>query len=457
MALSGMKHTGSGGTSGVLYTDRRDFYLRPEYVAELYPSVTPFTTMLSKLPSVKSKDPEFKLFEHESEFISMEFYVGEAIDWDSGGSYNRTYANLSIELTAGGSNAVNFVKKGDIIEIRAKSAGNRNSGLGTSTYIRENEIVARAIVTNVDSTTQIDIKCLDRDGSLCYDVVDQDPVRVISHADPEGSKAPDTWSDELTVVWGSTQIEKTALYISKTLADAALRGYSNELAFLRAEKGKEHKWKLEGMYLMGQMSQYGASYTSRSDAPSHITNPNSSDESYGNTWRTSWGIIPLLETYGTSNEQVFDREYSNYDMDKFIDDYEARSQYFNEDVNEYAFVGSNVLAYFSKTGSDSFFSRSGGAFSLSEWRATSLGFQVRTLTHPFGQTHLIWTPRLRGEPYKHCMVIVDPKNVSRVVYEETVYQTGLADNDLHGYKEQYLSDEGLGATLLKRHALWKFH
>jgi hypothetical protein len=47
--------------SGVLFTDRRDFYIKPQVTAELWPSVSPFiTTLLGKAPR-KTKDPDFKL------------------------------------------------------------------------------------------------------------------------------------------------------------------------------------------------------------------------------------------------------------------------------------------------------------------------------------------------------------------------------------------------------------
>jgi len=56
------------GASGVLYTDRRQFYIKPEQFAELWPAVTPFTTFVMGATQSMSglQDPLFKMFEHRS-------------------------------------------------------------------------------------------------------------------------------------------------------------------------------------------------------------------------------------------------------------------------------------------------------------------------------------------------------------------------------------------------------
>lgn len=385
----------------------------------------------------------------------MDFFAGAAIDWDSGGSYEGTKSNMTIELTAGGSNAVSFITLGDIVEFRAASAGTRNTGAGTATALQENQVVARCLVVVVDSATQLDLENLSLAGGDTYDVVDQDPARVVTNAIPEGHGTPTAWSDELVHVWGSTQIMKTPMSLTGSLANAKLRGYNNERARIRDEKAKEHKLKLERMYLMGYCMR--ASASSRATMPTAFVNPTTTDTSYNNQWRTSWGVIPLLETFGTANYQVFTRNWGSYDVDQFIDDMEARSKYFNEDMTEYAFAGSKVLAELSKTGVNSFFTRSGGALALSQWNMTKLGFAVRTLTHPFGQLHIAWTPVLRGAPYNNHLVIVSARDVNRVVYRAPKFETGLQANDYDGIKEQFFSDEGLGLKLIERHALFKFY
>lgn len=47
---------------GVLFTERRDFYLSPNITKELWPDVAPFTTLLANRRTVSGlKDPMFKL------------------------------------------------------------------------------------------------------------------------------------------------------------------------------------------------------------------------------------------------------------------------------------------------------------------------------------------------------------------------------------------------------------
>ena len=55
------------GSSGVLYNDRRDFYMRPNVVKELWTDVTPFTTVVSNQQTITGMaDPQFKMFEHRN-------------------------------------------------------------------------------------------------------------------------------------------------------------------------------------------------------------------------------------------------------------------------------------------------------------------------------------------------------------------------------------------------------
>ena len=50
------------GKTGVLFTERRDFYISPQVTKELWTAVTPFTTILSnRRYDTGLKDPEFKL------------------------------------------------------------------------------------------------------------------------------------------------------------------------------------------------------------------------------------------------------------------------------------------------------------------------------------------------------------------------------------------------------------
>lgn len=444
----GPKTSYTGSSSGILYTDRRDFYLNPNMYQELYPDVTPFITFMSGLKTVKTADPDFILFEHRGKWLHMNGFIRTAVNWDSGGAWSATAATITVATASGGSTLIPYLTTGDIIEVRAGSTGSRDSGSGVAATIQKDQVVARCRVSAVTGTTAVVTLTaldIDNDGSETYNLVENDPFVIITRGDEEGSGAPEAWSDDLEKVWNSTQIIKTPVEITGTLYNMTrLRGASNELARLRDLKAKEHKMKVNRATLLGvRVGGTGA-------PTGHITG------SAGYPIRTTMGAIPMLQKYGTANEQLFSRAWATYDVDQFIADMEVMAQYDNAKTEKFAFAGSSVLAELAKTGESSFFTRSGGSISLSDWQATSFGFDVRTLTHPFGKLYITWDPSMRYAPYKNTMAIFDPDHLQKVVYRPDQYQTALQDNDADMVKDQYFSDCGLGMTLVEKHALFNF-
>ena len=65
------------GASGVIFDDRRDFYVDPQVTKELWTDVAPFTTMVSNQELRSVPDPVFKMFEHRNPWIKQEF---QAVD-----------------------------------------------------------------------------------------------------------------------------------------------------------------------------------------------------------------------------------------------------------------------------------------------------------------------------------------------------------------------------------------
>ena len=57
---SNPKWSYSGSSGSVLYTDRRDFYLQPQKVAELWGMLTPFWSFTAKLSAgdAETSDPD---------------------------------------------------------------------------------------------------------------------------------------------------------------------------------------------------------------------------------------------------------------------------------------------------------------------------------------------------------------------------------------------------------------
>ena len=59
------------GDSGILYTDRRDFYIDPQVVKELWTDVAPFTTVISNRETRATNAPIFKMFEHRNPCVKQ--------------------------------------------------------------------------------------------------------------------------------------------------------------------------------------------------------------------------------------------------------------------------------------------------------------------------------------------------------------------------------------------------
>ena len=76
MADAGQKNLAS---SGVLYTDRRDFYIRPNIVKELWTDVAPFLTVVANQQTISGMaDPTFKMFEHKNPWQKQELTINKA-------------------------------------------------------------------------------------------------------------------------------------------------------------------------------------------------------------------------------------------------------------------------------------------------------------------------------------------------------------------------------------------
>ena len=71
------------GASGIIYNERRDFYVDPQVTKELWTDVAPFTTMVSNQELRSVPDPVFKMFEHRNPWIKQEFQAAEGTTLDN--------------------------------------------------------------------------------------------------------------------------------------------------------------------------------------------------------------------------------------------------------------------------------------------------------------------------------------------------------------------------------------
>jgi len=434
--------------SGVLYTDRRNFYVDPQVTKELWTDVAPFTTLISNQESRDVPDPVFKMFEHRNPWVKQAFTMGTCAD----GSGDKTIAdnNTGIKFDNASNPATpvaSFEGFGD-----ASAIGDEHIGLIVE--VRSSAGVKRGKAIIGKSGSDYMIKSLG--GSI--ELTTADVLTVIGNAHGEGGSAPEAWSDELSVVWNSTQIFKTPLQVTGTLEAAVLKGESSELARLRRMKAQEHKMQKEKAFLFGKrvggvgLDLYGDGASADSFADGGRTDAD------GNLIRTTYGLICALEDYGSSSgddQNIFTVD-SDYAYGNFVDDMEKVFQYIPESGVKRAFVGAGALGYWSKmAGSSGLSGNSGWTVNLGDMARDSLGFNYRVLETPHGMLQLIPTPALRGD-YNKYMAVVSDENLFHAIYRPSMYQTNIKqDNAFDGVKDQYMSDEGVGIQLIESHHLFK--
>ena len=427
------------GASGVLYTDRRDFYIDPQVVKELWTDVAPFTTVISNKETRQVNDPLFKMFEHRNPWVKQEFSnAGDTQTLAVAGTESAVIAIDGI-VGFGATPVVDTHMEGLICEIWNEA----------KTLKKANVL----ITDGTSSDTQILVKVLTTVSGSDYTLVDNDVFIVIGNAHGEGENAPDAWSDELQVVFNSCQIFKTPLEITGTLLQAALRGESSELARLREMKNQEHKMQKEKAFLFG--TRVGG--TDLGAAQGDTFADGGRTGALGGLVRTTYGILSAIEEYGASSgddQSQFTVSEASYGYSNFVDDMEKIFQYVPTSGVKRAFCGAGALGYWSKiAGSSGMAGNSGWTVNMSDMKRDTLGFNYKVLETPHGILQLIPTPALRG-PHNKQMLIVDEDNLFHAQYRSPMFQANIkSDNGYDGVKDQYFSDEGVGVSLIESHNL----
>jgi len=425
--------------SGVLYTDRRNFYVDPGVTRELWTDVAPFTTVISNRETRSVPDPIFKMFEHRNPWVKQSLLN----DGDTENLNPDTTTNTTITVDTPVNCNIDDSLIGAICEVWTTGHGNKKAIVRVDSVTSSTIIVVNTLWTDTGSTLAL---------------VDNDIFEIIGNAQGEGTSSPEAWADELQVVWNSTQIFKTPLQITGTLLAASLRGEESELARLRAQKSQEHKMQKEKAFLFG--TRVGG--TNLGDNLSGSSDDAFADggvlDADGNLVRTTYGIVKAIEDFGTSSgddQSIFTVSEASYTYSSFVDDMEKVFQYVPEAGVKRAFCGAGALSYWSKmAGTTGMAGNSGWTVNLSDMRRDSLGFNYKILETPHGILQLIPTPALRGVPYTGKMLIVSDENLFHAQYRAPMYQTNIkTDNAFDAVKDQYFSDEGIGVQLIESHNL----
>jgi len=438
-------YAGASSSTGVFYLDRRNFYLKPNQFAELFPNVSPFITYTMKANFRSGlQDPVFKLFEHRApwERQTLTVSIGQTIAAAATGAAAECTAitfDAAVGLNHSGTSTP--VIDGSYLGLQFEvwdSTGATKRGV--------------CILTDDSSSTTAKFKNL---GKTAFTVIADDIFVCIGHAGEEGVVAPEAWADELQVVWNQAQIFRTPIEITGSLAQQSLKGASKELARLRADKMAEHKIQMEKAFLFGA-SPLGTNLSQDStdtftDLDKLVSVSGVSDSS--KIIRTTVGLVRALELYGASSgdyQSVFNFSSASSSYDDLVDSLEKVFQYVPMSGQKDSFLGSGALGFWSKRAMEK---NSGWVVNVNTESKNVAGQNVRTLVTPHGDLNLILTHSMKYE-HKNQMVMVDKNNIEYVQYRPSQFRANIkTDNAYDGVKDEYFSDAGLGITNIKAHQL----
>ena len=419
---------------GTLFLERRQFYIEPQRVAELYTDIAPFTTLVGQLNVKYVDDPLFKMFEHRPTFLKQEC----AVNGTTG-----TIPNNDIGLA-------DVVVDG-IVNLSSVPDASWE-GLEMEVWNEARTIKKGVVFVNEVAGGKLTLKLLWAKGASTFEIDDNDALIVIGNVRGEGSFAGEAWADELQIVHNSTQFFSVPVEVTGKLYKAALRGYSNELARLRDEKARQFKMQREKAFILGA-SVIGTGMDGISLSDGHRTNKD------GQKNRTTMGLVPILEKHGSPDisndmQNLFSISEASYKYSDFVDMSERIFQFDGDRGEKFAFCAPGAISYWSKMdGTNYLAGKSGWQVKLSETQRNALGFNVRMLETPHGILHLVPTKALRYQ-YNKTMLIIDHNNLFHAIYEKPEFKNNIkTDNDYNGVKDVYNSDEGLGATLQEAHQL----
>ena len=436
MATPAPKHLYSGTTTGVLYTDRRNFHLKPSQFAELFKNVAPFLTYTMRANfRTGLQDPVFKLFEHKAPWERQVM------------SNNGSSVTIAAAATgaAAQSDAVTFDG------ITGLNSSIDESYLGLLFEVWDSTGTTKRGVVICDNDTSTTTAKFQNLGTTAIATVDNDLFVCIGNAREEGVVSPEAWADELKVVWNQCQIFRTPIEITGTLAQASLKGANKELARLRADKMAEQKIQMEKAFLYGE-SPLGTNL-SEGDTFTNLDKLVSTDNS--KVIRTTVGLVRALELYGATTGQyksVFSIASAAASFDDLVDILEIVFQYVPISGMKDSFLGSGALGFWSKRAMEK---NSGWVINVNTENKNIAGQNVRTLVTPHGDINLILTHAMKYE-HKNEMVMVDRNNLEYVQYRPSRFSANIkTDDGYDGIKDEYFADAGLGITNIKAHQLIK--
>lgn len=417
---TGQYGAGGTGTTAPLYADRRLFG-DPNEISELTGDVAPFTMWMNAFARDSEKDSVFKWFEHRDAWRDNRVAFFESTIAFTASDSGTAFTNLSIETTAGSNDAVTWIRAGDVI--RVQDAG-------------DNALEGNLLVTNVDSTTSIDVKVLASDPG--FDVADGDKFLKIGSAFEEGSGKTSAIADEVETLWGSTQIFKELVSYTGTLEELELRGGVNEIDRLRNVAARRLAADVERSMLFGERIGGAAGVTVYSGA--RLATLDGTHE-----LNTSIGMLQAVKAGNAA--RILDKTYAAYTYENWIDDSERIFEYGSD--SKIAYCGRSAYSFLSSK-----VPIRNGLLSLSSGDS-SFGVKVSTIESPSGDLQLMKHPMMYDN-YDDFAIIVDPSNVNLVVFRDLNLEEGVQANGTDGKEDQWMFDVGLKPKLIETHSLMRF-
>ena len=420
---------------GVLFTDRRQFYVDQGTYSELWAAVTPFLTTVMQRGGVKSglADPMFKMFEHQNPWEKEEFTTTTAVAIPN----DDTGATIAVATVTGLSQKI-------ITAADASWDGLQFECWDSTKTTKRGAAIVTATGAGSGNIT------MKNAGTTAFTTVSGDIFVCLGHVSGEGQTAPTGFSDELSVVWNSCGLQRTSVEITGTLYQASLRGANKELERLRKMKLETHKIRDERM-LLRSYSVLGTN----ADGSGTFADKWRTDKD-GKKIRTTMGLIPALEKYGTSTATADSQNIFDFSGGLNFNDWafatEKIWQYLPESGIKDFFCGPRAMTYWSLIDQQGKL-RSGFDIKLSDMKTDTVGVFFKYLETPMGIARLIYTPSMKRE-YTNKMLAVTPENLFRAEYRPMVYKTNIkTEDDYDGVKDTYRSDHGIGVTNILSHCL----
>lgn len=424
-------------SAGVLFDERRDFYLSDRFTKELWKDVSPFVTALANLAYDSHHDPDFKMFEHRAGFIEQTLTTdNDSVNntWSVDGSPGDTITINITDLSGLGDSVGEWLV--DLV-FEIYSAADAYGGVARVQSVSGTNVTLISQGNPEDANNQAIVP---ENGSV---------LECIGSAIGEGEVSPEAFGDEMEVVYNSCQIMRTPVEITGTLHEAALRGYSNELARLRTQKSYEHKIQKERTMLTG--IRIGGTGMGAGDSFSSIQN-----NANGNKVRQTMGAITALRKYGVSDatdakQNVFSFTSGTAGYKEVVDASEKISQYLPSRGRFLGFASREWISWFS---TEFLTNTASNGITIFNDEKSEFGYKITRLVTPHCEIDIAPTPVLRRR-YSDKMLVINPDAAGLMRYRPMKYSTNIkTENGYDGVKDEFFSDEGLWLQLIETHSLW---